>query len=101
MINKITVPAIHQAVSIVGRTIKLRNVKPDDADFIVNLRTNEKRDVLLAQHLRILASRSNGLNDICQAKDRHILLLKILPAIHMALYVCMISKKILSAGAHG
>lgn len=43
MINKITVPAIHQAASIVGRTIKLRNVKPDDAEFIVNLRTNEKK----------------------------------------------------------
>lgn len=43
MIKKITAPIIHQAASIVGRSIKLRNVTPDDASFIVALRTNEKK----------------------------------------------------------
>ena len=36
-------PEILQANLITGRTIKLRNVRPDDAEFIVALRTNEKK----------------------------------------------------------
>lgn len=34
---------IKQAKSISGRSIKLRNVTPSDADFIVKIRTNEKK----------------------------------------------------------
>lgn len=36
-------PTIRQTDLIVGRTIKLRNVKIEDANFIVALRTNEKK----------------------------------------------------------
>ncbi|MEL6008182.1 GNAT family N-acetyltransferase [Citrobacter portucalensis] len=35
--------AITQAESITGRSIRLRNVAPSDADFIVKIRTNEKK----------------------------------------------------------
>ena len=38
-----SIPVIHQTDLIVGRSVKLRNVKTDDAAFIVALRTNEKK----------------------------------------------------------
>ncbi len=41
-------PEIHQTKQIIGRTIKLRNVRTEDAAFIVALRTNEKKGRFLS-----------------------------------------------------
>ncbi|WP_318363968.1 GNAT family N-acetyltransferase [Enterobacter sp.] len=65
MIKKVTDPAIHQAASIVGRSIKLRNVKPDDAGFIVDLRTNEKKG-------RFISSTSQDINEQKQWIKRYL-----------------------------
>lgn len=55
---------ITQAESITGKNIRLRNVAPSDAEFIVKIRTNEKKGVLLALHLVTLVSKEIGLKII-------------------------------------
>lgn len=43
MVKNIKDVVIAQAASVTGRTIRLRNVEPADAEFIVKIRTNEKK----------------------------------------------------------
>lgn len=54
---------IKQAKSITGRSIKLRNVTPSDADFIVKIRTNEKKGRFISATSNDVSKQKKWLED--------------------------------------
>ncbi|MEG1421430.1 MAG: GNAT family N-acetyltransferase [Citrobacter sp.] len=54
---------ITQAKSITGRSIRLRNVAPSDADFIVKIRTNEKKGRFISTTSSDISKQKKWLED--------------------------------------
>jgi RimJ/RimL family protein N-acetyltransferase len=61
---------ITQAESITGRSIRLRNVAPSDADFIVMIRTNEKKGRFISATSRDVSKQKKWLEDYLTSKGQ-------------------------------
>lgn len=61
---------ITQAKSITGRSITLRNVAPSDADFIVKIRTNEKKGRFISATSSDISRQKQWLEDYLISKGQ-------------------------------
>ncbi|WP_314420613.1 GNAT family N-acetyltransferase [Pseudescherichia vulneris] len=63
-------PDILQADQITGRTVKLRNVRPEDAEFIVALRTNEKKGKFISATSQDISQQKAWINNYLHSEGQ-------------------------------